>query len=329
MGGYHDIVMPNTFSLGSQFTVGYDTRITTLENGIETRMSKYAPQGRRRYSVLKGIAAATDILALYEFYMLRQGALNSFKFRDWMDYATNPTRETFSPEGQTNPVTAFDSVLSPITGRTYQMVSIYQDSARTLTRPILKVQPNTEKIAVNGVEIVSPNYTINYESVQVDIAAAVGEINSVTGGCQFIVPVRFAESTHEAISVAMQATDDTQSLPGFDLVEDIDPLGVSQDYQYGGSHFYTNVTGNVRLLEVQGRLQSLQTASANAGAILPQSFNIPAGGPIFVIHNASTSSDSLPILDNSLSVRATILVGATAEIYLSSPFGSDEWVIVQ
>lgn len=328
MGGYHDIEIPRTYSQGSEFSIGYDTRITTLESGVEVRMAKYLPQGRRRYTVLRGIASQQDILGLYEFFILRQGALNAFKFRDWMDYATNSTREVFSPEGIADPVTAFDFPLSLVTGRTFQMVTIYQDAARTIIRPLPKVQINTEKIAVNGIELTSGQYTINYESGQVDIDASVGVITSITGGCQFFVVVRFADNTDEAFTVAMQATDDTQSLPGFSLLEDLQPDGVSQDYQYGGSHFYSNVTSFVRLLEVQGRLQTFTTTSPDASAILPPSFNIPTGGPIFVIHNNSSSSDPLFILDGTFALVATVPIGSTVEVFLAAPSGTDQWIVV-
>lgn len=326
MAGYHDIVLPDKFSQGSQMQVSYDTRITQLESGVETRLSRYRPEGRRRYSVLRGIASGADVLELYEFYILRQGALNSFKFRDWMDFATNPSRETFS-SGHV-PVSAFDHPLSPVTGRTYQLVTIYQDAARTITRPLHKIVIGTEEIAVNGAPLVPAQYTINTESGEVTIDGSLGTINSITGGCQFYTTVRFAESTDEAFNVAMQATLDTQSLPGFDLVEDVAPDGVSQDYQYGGSHFYTNVVGTIRLLEVQGRLQVFTTAGASAAVILPNSFNIPTGGPIFVLHNSISSTDTLAVKDQASTTIATVAIGSTAEVYLANASGSDLWVVV-
>lgn len=330
MAGYHDILIPDVYSQGSELSVGYDTRITTLESGVEVRMAKYRPEGRRRYTVLKGIGSGADILGLYEFFLLRQGALNSFRFRDWMDFATNPTRETFSPEGIATPPTAFDFPLIPFADRTFQMVTIYQDAARTVIRPLLKVQFNTELIAVNGVPLTSGQYTINYESGLVDIDVSVGTILSITGGCQFFVVVRFADNTDESFTVAMQATKNTQSLPGFSLLEDVAPDGVSQDYQYGGSHIYLGVSSFIRLLEVQGRLQSFTTTGPGAAAVLPPSINIPAGGPIFVIHNSSSSSDALDIFDATPSLVATVPIDATVEVYLIAAEGViDQWVITQ
>lgn len=323
MGGYHNIVMPETFSQGSSMEIGYDTRITTLENGVETRMSKYRPEGRRKYSVLRGIASGSEIRELYEFFILRQGALNSFKFRDWFDFATTPSGQDY-PAGDP-PITHLDSPLPLVTGRTYQMVKVYQDAARTIIRPLTKIEPGTERIGVNGVLLLASQYTINYETGLVDIDPSVGGVQSVTGGCYFYTVVRFAESTDERFSVAMQATDDTQSLPGFDLIEDVAPAAISQDYQYGGSHFYTNVTGLIRIVEVQGRLQSFAASDANLVLRLPPTFDIPTGGPIFVIYNAGTYF--INIENNAGTNLVTLALGQVAQLFLASPSGIDSWIV--
>lgn len=325
MAGYHDIVMPDIFSQGSAMEVSYDTRITTLENGIETRMSKYRPEGRRKYSVLKGIARGEEVSALRNFFMLRQGALNSFKFRDWMDYATTVTGTVFG-DGSVQ-VSAFDSSLPQLFGRTFQMVKVYQDSARIMTRLITKVRPNTEEIAVNGNILVGSEYTINTETGEVTIVTTEFDpIASVTAGCQFYVPVRFSESTDQAFSIAMQATDNTQSLPGFELIEDVSPSAVSQDYQYGGSQHHAGITGVFRIVEVQGRLQSFNALDTNLDVRLPQTFDMPTGGPIFVIYNSG--SQPFALTNNGGGLITNVGTEQTVQMFLANPFGSDSWIAV-
>lgn len=327
MAGYHDIVMPDVFSQGSAMEVSYDTRITTLENGIETRMSKYRPEGRRKYNVLRGIAKGEDVSALRNFFILRQGALNSFKFKDWMDYATTQTGTVFG-DGSVQ-VSAFDGSLSLLFGRTYQMVKVYSDSARTITRVLTKVKPNSEEVAVHGNILTPSEYTINNETGEVTIVTTAFDpigAGSVTAGCEFYVPVRFAESTDQAFSVAMQATDNTQSLPGFELIEDVSPLAVSQDYQFGGSQHHTGLTGAYGIVEVQGRLQSFAAIDANLVVRLPQTFSIPTGGPIFVIYNSGTFA--FDIADTTGSSIMTLGVADTAQVFLANPFGFDSWVVV-
>ena len=326
MSGYHNIVLPDEFSAGSSFSIGYDTRITVLESGIETRMARYRPDGRRRYSVLRGIANKDTIQAFYEFYVLRNGALNSFKFQDWFDYVTNATRTLFQPDDPA--ITVFDSDMTFISGRTYQMTTTYQDAANSIVRPLTKIKQGTELVAANGLETV--DYTINIETGQVTFGAALGVITQASAGCEFYTVVRFAENTDEAFTVAMQATDSTQSLPGFELIEDISASTISQDYQYGGSWSYIAPTADIPVAEINGRLQTiLQLATVGLKLILPGTLDIPTGGPIFIFHNDSSSSQSIEIVTSTLVSVTTLLVGETAMLMLGENPGGKFWLSIQ
>ena len=322
MSGYHNIVMPDEFSQGSAFSIGYDTRITVLESGVETRMARYRPDGRRRYNVLRGIAKKSLILQLYEFYILREGALNSFKFKDWFDHATNTTRTLFQPTDP--PVTENDSDLTLITGRAFQMTTTYQDVANSVVRPLTKIVPGTALISVNG--SATTLFTINNETGVVTIAESLGIITQISGGCEFRTVVRFADNTDEAFTVAMQATDGTQSLPGFDLIEDISASTVSQDYQYGGTVSYVAPTTDIRITEISGRLQLFSgVTQAGVLGILPPTLDIPRGGPIFIVHNSVTSTQSVQIVSAVFANVVTLLIGETALIFLAEGFTLTNW----
>lgn len=326
MAGYHNIVLPDRFSQGSTFSAGSDTRITELESGIETRMARYRPGGRRRYNVLVGIDSKDLIQALYDFYILREGALNAFKFKDWFDYATTPTRTTFQPTDAA--VTAFDSDLTfqPEYPRTFQMTTTYQDAANTIRRPLTKIKQGTELIAVNG----SPtlDYTLDPETGLVTIGAALGELQSVQGGCEFYVPVRFAQGTDEAFTVAMQATDSTQALPGFELIEEISPATISQDFLYGGSYEFAAPTSDMIATENNGRLQVVTgLVTSNLEMLLPGTLGIPEGGPIFIFHNRDDSVESFTVKDDADNTVATVAPDSTVMIFLGSAAGTGKfWV---
>lgn len=326
MSGYHNIVMPDEFSQGSAFSIGYDTRITVLESGVETRMARYRPDGRRRYSVLRGIANKALILQLYEFYILREGALNSFKFKDWFDHATNTTRTLFQPTDP--PVTEDDSDLTLISNRAYQMTTTYQDAANSVVRPLTKIKPGTALISINGSATV--DFTINNETGVVTIGESLGVITQASCGCEFFTVVRFADNTDEAFSVAMQATDGTQSLPGFDLIEDISAATVSQDYQYGGAIAYNAPTAQIRLTEIAGRLQLFNGVTVGGLQMrLPPTLDMPRGGPIFILHNSVTSTQSVEIVSAVFSPVVTLLVGETALIMLADTISGAFWIAIK
>jgi uncharacterized protein (TIGR02217 family) len=311
MAGYHNIVLPETFSQGSTFAVSYDTRITALESGVEQRLARYRPEGRRRYTLLRGIASTDAIVELYEFFILRQGALNSFKFKDIQDYATNATRTTHRPNDVA--VAGTDQVLTLVFGRTYQMVTRYIDSVRTIVRPITKIIPGTLLVEVNGSPTI--DFTVDNETGYITIGAALGVITSVTAGCEFYNVVRFAETTDKSFNTAMLATSETQELPGIELVEDVSSSTVSQDYQYGGSYALDAVTADITLSEINGRVQTFKIDAA-VQAILPPVLDIPAGGPIFSIENSVSSGFSLEVVTAVFTSVIFIAPGTSFEFFL-------------
>jgi uncharacterized protein (TIGR02217 family) len=328
MAGYHNIVIPGQFAVGSSFEIGYGTRITELESGAEERLARLNPWGRRRYTLLRGIADIDLIRELQQFYILRGGALNSFKFKDPFEYATTATGTTH--RASDDPIAYDDEDLVFITGRSYQLVRRYSDSVRTVVRPLTKIEPDTDLMGANGSQTV--DYTIDYETGIVTFGVGVGSIESATGGCAFYVPVRFSESTDEAFAIAMQSTSEAASLPGFDMIEDIAPSTVSQDYQYGGSQRdgLSGVTADVYLTEASGRVKRIETSTQGIRAILPDVVDMPLGGPIFVVQNSPDSTESISIVTSDLTTLVTLNVSRASSIYLGiSTGGIKTWISTQ
>ena len=53
MAGYHNVQLPTTFSRGSLFGPGYDTKIIELDSLQEQRYSRVPDSGRRRYDPMR------------------------------------------------------------------------------------------------------------------------------------------------------------------------------------------------------------------------------------------------------------------------------------
>lgn len=311
MSGYHNVILPETFSQGSGFMTSFDSRVITLESGVEERLARYNPWGRRKYSVLRGIANSVDINDLRDFFILRQGALNSFKMKDWTDYATNATRTTHRGDLD-DPITPVDESMVLITGRTYQAVTRYTDGVRTVVRPIQKINTSTFVAATDGIP--TGDYTLDSESGQVTFGGA-GSITTASCGFEFYTVVRFAESTDKAFQINMQSTLTASELPGIDLIEEIEPLLISQDYQYGGAKLFDEMLADTFLSEVNGRLQSFDPKDAVRKAHLPLLDGIPEGGPLYVIHCLATASFALELADNAGAVLATLSPGDTRQVF--------------
>lgn len=315
MSGYHNVVLPPSYSAGSTYSVGFDTRVTELENGQEERLVRYAPGGRRRYQLHRGIDNVTGIHTLYKFFIARAGAANSFKFFDVQDHST--AFANTAPPYSADPPTEVDIDLQFVSGTTYQCVTGYDDGQGfTVVRAVTKILEATydARFTVNGVEVFGLDFTLDTETGLVTFDPALAPINSATWGGEYYTVVRFSQATDEAFRVVMPAAPGTQELPSIELIEVISPALVSQDFHYGGAHGFETAV-SVSLTEVNGRVQSVDPTVGSLAVRLPQILDMPQGGPLFVIHNASVVN-SLDVEEADLTVLKTLLPGEVVEVYV-------------
>lgn len=97
----------------------YQTRVVTWGGGSEQRNGLVGPHARRRFEISTGNMINTRREALYDFFVARRGASDSFRFRDPFDY------------------TASGAPLVSVSGG-YQLVKRYTVGATTYDRPITK-----------------------------------------------------------------------------------------------------------------------------------------------------------------------------------------------
>lgn len=328
MSGYHPITLPTRYSAGSLNTISYDTRVITLESGVEQRVARYNPWGRRKYTILQGITSTELIRGLYEFFMLREGSLNAFKFWDPLDHATTPTRTTHRENDATVGIT--DTALVSLGNRMYQCVVRYSDGVRTIVRPITKLgkrddafgAPNPGVYSINGV--VTTLETVDPETGIVTFGG-VATINFAEAGFEYLVPVRFADNTDKAFQIAMQSTTETQELPGFDLIEELDPRTISQDYNYGGSRDWGFLDGNFQTSEINGRVQLFNPQVGSVEIFLPHLDDVPLGGPIFVFRNVSAFTLDI-VAHTSGAFLFQMPAMSVVEIFAAANGSSKQWV---
>ncbi len=296
---YHNIVFPETISQGSSFGLGYDTRVLELENGLENRLPRMVAWGRRRYNIARGIASRVEARQVLQFYKLRQGALYSFKIKDWSDYATTASGYVDA----TNAVTPFDQSLQLISGSNYQCVITVSDSAASVTRPIKKLIPGTLRVAVNGTEKFSPaDYNVDTETGVVTLNTAGGALVNVTAGFQFYTVVRFATETDQNLDLVLQATQSSASVPDILLIEDVDDTVVSQIFPSGGTYTSTVAGSSYAMLsQLNGRFQVWNFNAGSSGLKLPPLEDIPTGHifSLYIADGVSTHQHVLKTYNNT------------------------------
>src|SRR5688572_15709363 len=128
------------------FGPGFNTQIHELDSMAEHRIRRAPAAGRRTYNVSRGVANLDDLVILYEFFVARGGAENTFRLKDWLDYATTPTRTTHR-DGDAS-VSHDDEDLVSVGGSTtvFQFVSRYVSGPTTVVRPLKKLVSGTVKV---------------------------------------------------------------------------------------------------------------------------------------------------------------------------------------
>jgi uncharacterized protein (TIGR02217 family) len=314
--GFHDVRLPETFSEGSTFGPGFRTQIIELDSMAEHRIQRAPPGGRRVYNVTRGIADLDSLLTLYTFYVARSGAANTFRHKDWLDYATNASRTTH--RGTDVPVAFDDEDLVLVSGSVWQMVSRYVSGPTTITRTIRKPVNGTVLIG-DATGLRSSGFTIDYATGRVTFSSLTG---TPTWGGEFDVPVRFDEQTDRAFQVGIEALN-TGNLPEVILIEDIDPVVVSQDFPFGGAYDHGDIGADVQVSELNGRVQRFAPTTTGKSALLPVTTNLPTGAPYFFLTNDGTQT--VTIKDSGGSTLTTIVAGASKIFWLSLVSTTKTW----
>lgn len=317
--GYHDVQLPTKFSRGSLFGPGYETRIIELDSKAEHRIQRGPEAGRRSYSLSRGVDSIDSLLELYEFFIARQGAYNSFRLKDWLDYATNSTGTTH--RGSDPAVAYTDETLDAVDGSTtvFQLVKRYTSGPTTVKRKIKKPVADTVKVGDATGEIVS-GFTVDYQegTVTFDVAPT----GTVTGGCEFDTVARFAEETDKNFLIAIDAVE-SGDLPEIRCVEDVDPVSVSQDFPFGGAYDHGVIAANVSVSELNGRVQRVAPTTAGRKLILPLVTNLPLGGPYFFFINDGTQS--VAVESSTGGAVVTLAAGGRKEIWLGLSGSTKTW----
>lgn len=197
---FHDVVFPSRLAFGASGGPERHVEIVRLASGLEQRNARWS-RARRRYTISTGIKSFADLHKLLEFFEDRGGSLNAFRFLDPVDHQSAPPGEAVTP---------LDKALGSGDGLTvgYQL-SLGDD------RPVTKPVEGTVRVAVGGVELAAPDFSVDALTGMVTLANAPGMDVLVTAGFEFHVPVRFDAAQIAVTQTAFEAGE----IPDIRLVE--------------------------------------------------------------------------------------------------------------
>ena len=321
---FDNVQFPDDIGYGSQAGPGFKTNIIELAGGAEERVSRWS-QPRHQYNISYGIRTYDDLYTVKRFFMARRGALQSFLFKDWQDYATNVTGKTYQFTDAA--LDGSDQPLDPASGATlgqgdgtekvFQMVKEYPDDILDFQRVITKPLQGTILVKVNGsLQTESTHYTVNYQTGVVTFVTAPTAGHTVTWGGEFNVPVRFDESTDEWLSMSFDDFS-SGSLPAVRLIEDIDSTAVPERFWMGGVKNHGDQTGTtVPINLVDGRVHRISPQNTTVVAELQRADDIAPGGPVFYIQNAGSQPMAIKTTDGT-TVVASLAVSNIAVVLIS------------
>lgn len=316
--GFHDTRFPEELNYGSVGGPYFQTQVSTTDAGYEQRISRWQ-QVRHKYNLQMDLTWELG-QQLRDFYIGRQGAAHSFRFKDYMDFRTPVTGYGEDQGGAA--ITPEDQEVGTGDGSTtqFQLVKRYTSGPVTRVRNITKPIEGTVQVAIGGVEQTSGGWSVDYSTGILTFSTAPVS-GSVTWGGEFDVECRFSESADSLLGVRWRSFGSV-SIQNLELVEVMSQDFPSDEIYYGGSKEET-IDADKPLSWSSEVLQVLTPNGADRSIFFPEpDTNSPhSGGPFFTIVNASGSQDLITPVN-------TIAPGEAYSYYLLITDAGHQWYAV-
>jgi uncharacterized protein (TIGR02217 family) len=282
---FHEVRFPTNISFNSTGGPAYSTNITELDSGAKIRLARWN-NALRTYNIAYGIKKKADLATVIDFYLARQGPVNGFRYKDWLDFTTGVNHT-----GQ-HSATDYQIGLGDGSTTTFQLVKKYTSGAYTKTRTITKPVEGTVLIAFDGATQES-GWSVDTTTGIITFTSAPDEDVVITAGFKFDTPVIFADDkVLENMSIDSFKTGSVNSISLVELKAE-DSV-ISDGFNYGGGK-YDALSESISISVLQARVYNLAPSAADKTVSLPDTTDLITGGPYFYIINSGT--ESLEVLD--------------------------------
>lgn len=122
--------------------------------------------------------------AVLAFFEERRGRFHSFLWRDGLDNSSAYLQNTITPYDQ--PIGEGDGIKTR-----FQLVKRYGENYDPYDRAVTKPVSASVRLALDGVEILPPDFTLDGLSGMVTFNVAPAPGVAITAGYEFDIPVRF------------------------------------------------------------------------------------------------------------------------------------------
>lgn len=314
---FHDIQFPTTLSQSYEGGPGFRTDIVETDGGHEERIARWA-EARRTWRAAREFATQSEAAELVRFFLARQGALHSFRWRDWTDYTSNA-------DGVAEP-THIDQACGTVDGSTVQftLYKTYTSGSQSYPRRIRLPVSGTIKIGVSGSEVLS-GWSYNAATGIITFTSAPEA--TPTAGFEFDCEARFGVEADRGFTSRLDAYN-VATVANIPIVEVKDESPFHEMRDPGGGRSET-LTSSVTLAfsDYQARLWLVNTASLSCYLPAPAA-QMGTGGPFFTLKNSGSSTQSLTLRDDAGGSIATLAAGAVARCFvLDDGSGNRTWEV--
>jgi len=207
MTDFHEIRFPLDVSLRGAGGPERRTEIVALGSNRESRNARWA-HSRRRFEAGYGVTTLAQLAQVVAFFEERRGRLYGFRWRDRADYASCPPDATPAPTDQ--PIGVGNGALTQ-----FQLVKTYGGAFAPYSRVIAKPVAESVRVAVDGVEMSAPQFSVDATTGVVTFAMAPTADAQVSAGFLFDTPVRFDT---DYLEIDMQAFE-AGAIPKIPIIE--------------------------------------------------------------------------------------------------------------
>lgn len=317
--GFQNVRFPTDISAGSVGGPGYKTLIVTVDSGAEERTARRS-QMKHKYDVVKGVQKTDQLHALKTFHIAMRGAEDSFRFKDFVDFHSNPTNPSYysSPGTKDQRIGVGDGVTTQ-----FQLIKNYTLGAVNRVRTISTPVDGTVRVWVNNVEKTSGvDFTVNDTTGIVVFGTAPTSGHNIDASFEFDVKVRFGESLDNWLDATLGDfnSGSVRSVPLEEVFES--QPAYSNQFFFGGSKEVA-ITANTEISLSQGRFWVI-SASSGLVVSLEDFAAYPTGAPIMYVNNSG--SNAFTLKDHLGTTLATIGAGEEVELKLSlTALGAKVW----
>jgi len=257
------------------------------------------------------------------FFLSVEGATNTFRWKDWLDYAT--TSDGTTHHGLA--VTSSDVIIGAGDGAqvVFQLIKKYSNAISTKSRNIILPILSTLVVAVDSVaQTLGVDYSLSATTGEITFVVAPPNNDSITAGFEFDVAVRFTEDIDVAFFSSIDSFD-SNSIPSVPLIEDLSLTADPELTSNGGSWDFGATTIVQAITLADGKaVRFAPTAAHNVN--FPDATVIEPGGPIFFIVNDGSQTLTLKYSDTTTTI-GSVAAGARAELWLveNASSGLKEW----